>query len=118
MRLVNLCDHPIDILLSSGERRRLTPSGIVARVGCSREAREPVAGIAVHAVTPGAIEGLPARRSGVLHVASTLVAQAAAEHGRCDVVAPDTGPESAIRDVDGRIVAVKGLQTFGLPRTR
>lgn len=112
MLLVNLCDHPIDILLPSGAHRRLPPSGIVARVGCSREERQPIAGITVHAVRPGAIEGLPPHRSGVLHVTSTLVAQAAAAEGRRDVVSPDTGPDSAIRDIAGRIVAVKGLQAF------
>jgi len=113
MRLVNLCGHPIDILLPTGEHRRLPPSGTIARVACRRERREPVAGIALHAVADGAIEGLPASDRGVLNVASTRVAQAAAARGRRDVLAPDTAPESAIRDCDGRIVAIRGLQTFG-----
>jgi hypothetical protein len=36
----------------------------------------------------------------------------AAKSGRRDVVSPDTGPESAVRDPGGRIVGVKRFQTF------
>jgi hypothetical protein len=38
------------------------------------------------------------------------VAQAVA--GRDDVVAPDTGPESVVRDAEGKIIGVRRFQKF------
>jgi len=45
-----------------------------------------------------------------LYIVSTLVAQAC--KGRKDVVAPDTSPESVVRDESGQIVAVRRFQVF------
>ena len=58
------------------------------------------------------IEDLPEPAPYTLYVASSLVAQAAARYGRIDVLAPDTGPESAVRDETGQITGVRRLQRF------
>ena len=51
---------------------------------------------------------LPAPAMHTIYIASLLVAQAAAESGRMDVYAPDTG-ETALRDQGGNVLAVRGL---------
>lgn len=112
MELVNLTPHQIVIEPEGGERTVLPPSGQVARVAVSQDVVAQVGEIPIVATRFGDVEGLPEPRPGVLYVASTLVAQAAAAAGRRDVVSPDTGP-TAVRDGEGRIVAVRRLQTFG-----
>jgi hypothetical protein len=130
-RLINLTEHDITVLPEGrvgvtahilGARirrtRRVTipPSGVVARVHAVHEevARVTIDGgdISIVSTRFGEIVGLPAPEPGVLYIASTLVAQAAARAGRRDVVAPDTGPDSVIRGPDGRPVAVQRFQTF------
>lgn len=112
MQLINLTPHEIVLRPDEGQEVVLPPSGQVARVAVSQQVVAMVGDIPIVATTFGDIEGLPEPRPGVLYVASTLVAQAAAERGRRDVVSPDTGP-TAVRDEEGRIVAVRRLQTFG-----
>jgi hypothetical protein len=55
-----------------------------------------------------ASDDLPSPEEGVLIVVSKMVMDAISN--RLDLVCPDTGPDSAVRDADGRIVAVKRLQ--------
>lgn len=118
MRLVNLTPHEIVISPAGAQELRLPPSGQVARV----ETEQVLDGLAMVDGLPISIVrtrfrhivDLPPPEEGVLYLASTLVAQAAAERGRRDVVAPDTGPASAIRDEEGRIVAVRRLQTWAV----
>lgn len=60
---------------------------------------------------PARIEDLPEPQEGVRYIVSIMVVQAMVELGidRDDVFAPDTGPDSVIRDEAGRIVAVRRL---------
>jgi hypothetical protein len=115
LRLVNLTEHDIVVLRPDGQVV-IPPSGMVARVATSQRevARVTADGmdIPVVATVFGEVTGLPGPEPGVLYIASTLVAQAAARAGRRDVVAPDTGPESVVRGPDGRPTAVRRLQTF------
>lgn len=115
MKLVNVTPHEIVIRPTDGQEIRLPPSGTVARVDTVQQdaglAIVDDALITIVSTRFGNIVDLPPPEEGVLYVASTLVAQAAAERGRRDVVAPDTGP-TAIRDEAGRIVAVRRLQTW------
>jgi len=59
--------------------------------------------------TYGEIEGLPDPQPGVVYIVSMVVRQAAQAQGRTDVVSPDTSPQGAIRDEQGRIIAVRGF---------
>ena len=55
--------------------------------------------------TMGSVEGVPAPEPGVTYIVSAFCLPSLA--GREDVVAPDTGPGSAIRGDDGQIAAVQ-----------
>ena len=115
-KLVNLTSHDVVIANDAGaEILRIPPSGIIARI----DVRQDVIGhvesdgvtIPVVATVFGELTGLPEPEQDVVYIASTLVAQRAAQLGRKDVVSPDTGP-TAVRDDAGRIVAVRRFQAF------
>jgi len=103
--LVNLTPHEIVVRREDGSEFRIPPSGVVARVTATTEPAGTLAGVPVVSTRYGEIEDLPAPRAGVQYIVSSLVRMAAT--GRTDLVSPDTGPESAVRDGDGRIVAVR-----------
>lgn len=111
MRLVNLTPHDIAVFSGNGEKVVIPKSGQAVRVTSSAVPISYVlAGsleIPLVETRFGDIEGLPAPEPGVLYVVSALAAQAAVAQGRVDVVAPDTGPESAVRDENGNIVGVR-----------
>ncbi len=109
--LVNVTQHPIVIRLDDERELILQPSGVHARVTTEQTVVAEADGVPIVATRFSEIRDLPEPKEGVLYVASTLVAQAAARIGRSDVVSPDTGP-TAIRDSNGQIVAVRRLQTF------
>jgi len=110
-KLVNLTPHPV-VLALEGEERVIPPSGGVARVSTTTEVIGTLDGVPVVRTRIGQVIGLPEPEVGTVYIVSSLVAQAAAAMGRDDVLAPDTGPDSAVRDADGRIVAVRRLQAF------
>jgi hypothetical protein len=117
VEFINLTPHPVVILTTSGEEVVIPPSGRVARVATTQEVVATLTphnhNIEIVRTRFGEIENLPEPEPGVLYIVSTLVAQAAvALQGRQDVVAPDTGPQSAVRGEDGQIRAVRRLQTF------
>lgn len=108
---LNLTPHPITLVLNSGERRTIQPSGTVARCE-SFETTAQMAwlsdGTGYETIGTvyrrlGAAEGLPLE--GVPCLVSALVLAAVPD--RPNVFAPDTGP-TAIRE-DGQIVAVTRL---------
>src|SRR5690606_32558987 len=103
--LVNLTQHDIVVRREDGSELRVPPSGVVARVTVTAEPVGTFAGVPVVRTRYGEVEDLPAPRGGVQYIVSSLVRNAAT--GRTDLISPDTGPESAIRDDDGRIVAVR-----------
>jgi len=90
---------------------RFPPSGLVARVKADRVKIGEYNGIPVFKTVFGGVEGLPAPERGVIYIVSTLVLQAL-KGKRNDVVAPDTSPQSAVRDESGKIIAVKGFQVI------
>lgn len=112
MELVNLTPHPVVFRTSQGVDVVLPPSGRVARVATS-----PTSPASAHEGIPvpvlpypvyGAIDDLPRPRAGHRYIVSLIVL--AQCHGRGDVYAPGTGPQDgAIRDAEGRIVAVTRL---------
>jgi hypothetical protein len=114
MTLVNLTAHRIVIFDSQdGNINVITiePSGSIARVAQIVEADAPVDGIPVVRSRYGEVTGLPDPQPGTYYIVSAMVAQAVA--GRPDVLSPDTGPDSALRDEEGRITGVRRLMRIG-----
>jgi len=110
-RVVNLTPHDIRVVSDRGEI--VYPrSGQVARLQTvSRQLQIEGLPPVVETEIVG-IEGLPEPQPGVVYLVSTPLLMAAARLGRLDVLAPDTGPESAVRDKNGQVVAVRRLQRF------
>lgn len=107
MKVINLTPHPIRV----GDRD-FPVSGQVARV---REIVVPdgeIDGLPVVRTSWGQIDGLPPPDGGeTIFIVSPIILSAVP--GRSDLVAPDTGPESVVRDVAGRIIGVRRLRRIG-----
>ena len=107
MKFINLTPHSIVVRLDDSERR-FSPSGVVARVSSELMPRGETDGIPVSVPVWGPVENLPDPAESRIYIVSSLVLSHLT--GRTDVVSPDTSPNGAIRDEQGRIVAVKGFQ--------
>ena len=106
--IVNLTPHAVTVRTEAGDRT-FAPSGQVARVTTQSVQVDDIDGIPVYEQTFGDIEGLPDPEPGTIFIVSMVVRQAAQKLGRTDVVSPDTSPSGAIRDEQGRIIAVRGF---------
>ena len=113
---VNLTPHEVTVYDSAGQNvvLKIPPSGKVARVTTASKIVGYLNGIPVRRTEYGEIQGLPEPREGVIYIVSTIVLIALREKGmkRDDVIAPDTNPDSIIRDKDGRVIGVKYFQTL------
>ena len=133
MKLVNLTPHRVVICNAMGETiLAVEPSGETARIEEKFFADEPVitgdVSIPVAVIGRGRdsrprVVGIPDRPQlanwdgepigyapiTTIYVVSRLVAELA---GRPDVMAPDTGPQSVIRNDAGQIVGVRRLLAF------
>jgi hypothetical protein len=118
VRFLNLTPHEVTVFDAEGKNviMRIPPSGVIARVETVSEivgyCDTGQAKIPVRATRYGEIRGLPEARKGVIYIVSTVVLLALKAKGieRDDVVAPDTNPDSVIRDSEGRIIGVKYFQ--------
>jgi len=113
MKFINLTPHKIDIVDEGGNIiLSLPPSGDVARVTSERKLVGHLGSVPVFQSVFGDVVGLPDPAPDTVFVVSTLVLSALAAKGvtRDDVVAPDTSPQGAVRDAEGRIVGVRGFQ--------
>ncbi|HCM36992.1 MAG TPA: hypothetical protein DIS53_03650 [Candidatus Wildermuthbacteria bacterium] len=111
MRLLNLTPHELVLVGENSDPIvRIPQSGQVARVAtrATKVGEVEVDGYIVPVVSTefGEIDGLPEATDGTIYIVS-IVALAALKGTRQDVVAPDTGPQSAIRNADGTIKGVK-----------
>lgn len=110
VKIVNLTPHTLNMYPVEGDEPIATyDSEGVARVSVNST---PVAGLGTDTgVIPvmerefGEVEGLPAPKEGHVFVVSSLV-QGQVPHRR-DVLSPDTGPGSVVRDENGRIIGVR-----------
>lgn len=117
MRLVNLTPHDLVVFLEEPTGSRLPrtvtipKSGQTVRVASTAEVVGEVdlgdARVPLVETKFGALEGLPEPEEGTVYIVSALALQAAKTAGRTDVIAPDTGPQSAVRDGDGNILGVR-----------
>ncbi|GGA59875.1 hypothetical protein GCM10007416_35900 [Kroppenstedtia guangzhouensis] len=107
MKIINLTPHDVVVRLENGEEKTFPASGEVARVKTVSEDAGEVAGVPVVSQEYDEIQGLPEPEEGTLFLVSLVVRQAAVERGRTDIISPDTSPQGAIRDEQGRIVAVR-----------
>jgi hypothetical protein len=101
--IFNITPHAI-IIEGHGE---IAPSGTIARVSTERAPQPDIAGIRIISQKFGGVSGLPAPMPGTIFIVSSMVLSAL-NGARPDVFAPDTGAD-AVRDSDGKIVAVRGL---------
>ena len=105
MDFINLTPHPVSLYRDEELVATFPPSGKVARVRTvTRDAGRHLL-VPVVEQTAGEVEGLPDPDGETIYIVSLFVRQAL--RGRTDVVAPDTGPESVVRDADGRIIGVR-----------
>jgi len=111
MRVFNMTPHTVVIDQGMGFKKGFLPSGEVARVSTRAVDDGEVKSIPVVRTTFGEVKGLPEEKEGTIYIVSSMVAQACRDT-RHDLVSPDTSPESAVRDSDGRIVAVRRLQRW------
>jgi hypothetical protein len=113
---INLTPHKVTIYSRDGKKiiAEIPPSGLVARVTVTSRIVGEIAGIPVRKAEYGEIENLPDPMHDVYYVVSTVVLIALKEKGihRPDVIAPDTNPDSVIRDSEGRVIGVRFFQTL------
>ena len=109
MKVVNLTPHEVKIIGEDGEVKAVfPPSGKVARVSVQRVQAGEINGVPVYANKFGEVENLPEPQPNTVYIVSLLVLQACPD--RRDLVAPDTSPQGAVRDEQGRIIGVRGFQ--------
>lgn len=115
MKFVNLTPHTVNVVDADGNNiLSVAPSGNVARVATQQTVVGNIAGIDIARTVFGDVDGLPAPQPDTVYIVSTLVLQALKDAGisRDDVVAPDTSPQSAVRNADGQIIGVKQFQVL------
>ena len=111
-KIVNLTPHDLVVYDEMGEEEitRLPRAGEMARVETqAKEVGEfSINGHSVPLVETsfGDVVNLPEEKDGTIYVVSILVVQAVRDL-RDDVVAPDTGPASVVRDDGGNILGVR-----------
>jgi hypothetical protein len=109
-QLINITPHALNIHGVGGNVISIPPSGVVARLSVSREARPTLtvdSGFTIGVVKPtlGQVQDLPPPSEGITFVASALVAEAAR---RPDVMSPG----ELVRDTAGVITGCKGLCAY------
>lgn len=112
MNIINLTQHTINVISEGNETAY--PSQGLARVKTEEKEICKINDIPVIKTVYTTVEGLPDQQENTVYLVSTLVLQALKANGieRPDCLAPNTGLSGAIRDDQGRIVAVRGFQTL------
>jgi len=106
-----LTPHEITIFDEKGQvKLKIPPSGRVARVKSRQVKVGEVNGIPVYKTEFTDIENLPDPQPNTIYIVSLLVLQACPH--RRDLVAPDTSPQGAVRDPEGRIIGTRGFQVL------
>lgn len=111
MYICNLTPHGVVVRPDGGQEITIPPSGMVARVSTVATPTVPLDGLPVVCHVYGDIAGLPAPAEHTAYLVSAIVMSALRDAGaaRTDIYAPDTSPDSVVRDEAGKIVAVRRL---------
>lgn len=111
MKLVNHTPHAITLIKEDGGQIVIPPSGTVARVETTQRRLPSIEVEGEHFPVSnnahGEITGLPDIQEGQLVIVSSMVLDK--NHTRYDLIAPDTGNDSVVRDTNGRIIGVRGF---------
>jgi hypothetical protein len=112
----NFTPHVVKIIDSNGNvAMEIPPEGVQVRVKEQVEYEGIIQfkhegffrGVPVVRKKYAEIEGLPQQEDGVTLIVSVIVLNAS---DRSDLVCPDTGPDSVVRDEDGNILGVRRFQ--------
>lgn len=103
MRIINLTPHTIKLQTEDGTTE-FEPSGKVGRLNTYTTEPELENGIPFVSIEYGEPKGIPNQLENTLFLVSRPVFE---NVDRQDLIAPDTSPDSAIRDTNGNITAVK-----------
>ena len=106
---VNLYDGEGRHILFSLPVQKNAGQNVKVRVEEHVESVDRIAGIPVVRKTYGAVQGLPDPKEGVIYIVSNVVLQAL-KNSRDDLLCPDTGEDSVVRDGEGNICGVRRLQ--------
>lgn len=111
-RFVNCTPHAINVQTEQGIIT-IPPSGISIRVASEQVQVGKINGIPVMKTKFTSVD-LPQPEQDTFFIVSTVVLQACKEMGiqRDDLIAPDTSPQSAVRDGTGQIVAIRRFQVL------
>jgi len=105
MEIVNATPHDLVIMDDAGNVvKTYATSDMVARVSTQVASVSDIDGVPAVETTFGAVTGIPDADGETVYIVSSLVRSAS---DRVDLVSPDTGPGSVVRDDSGRIVGVK-----------
>lgn len=109
-KLINLTPHKISFYDDNDNHiMTLLPCGVWARLVPKVKFVKRIYGIPVVKITYSEVTGLPEPQENTIYIVSQIVAQSLR---RPDVMAPDTSPDSVLRNEDGEIIGVKRLVTF------
>ena len=103
MEFVNATPHTLNIVCADGSIREIAPSGILPRLGQTREKTHILDGIEVFHVRLGEIEKLPEEDGETVYIVSRMVLDAAP--GRGDLLSPG----ELVRDSSGKVIGCQGL---------
>jgi len=114
MKLINLTPHPVVIIGDDAEIAiEIPPEKKSARLAESTVPLSPVEcdGVTIPMLkkTYVTAENLPDEQPDTRYIVSVLVLLALRDI-RHDLVCPDTGPGSVVRDADGNIIGIRRLQ--------
>lgn len=105
----NYTPHEVTIYDADGkEIIARFPSEGNARCSIIHTLFSEIEGLPVYHNEFSSVEGLPPPEEGITFIVSYPVLQA--DSNRTDLVGPDTTPQGVVRDVEGRILGVKGFQ--------
>jgi len=107
-KFINLTPHSITLMGDGKVIRDFPPSGKVARVSSNVELMDPIDGVPTVRTSHGRVEDLPIPINGVVYIVSSLVLSCIL--GRNDVISPDTGPQSVVRNAKGHVIGVNRFQ--------
>jgi len=112
MKIVNLTPHDIVVFAADGtELRRYPATGVFARAAARTEIIGELDGVPVARQQFGEVSDLPDPEPGTVYLVSLVVGQAL-KGQRDDLYGPDTSPDGAVRDAEGRIAGTRRLVKY------